>query len=266
MGVAFEDVGDGTGRRVCGVDVRSTSGTATRVPATCVVIAMGPWSSVGLSWFATSATGEPIPGSLPPGLVSGLKAHSIRVKPPVRGGAGARSDGAEIDATALFLEVTDAESGQQSSPEVYPRPDGEVYVCGGDDASAELPADPAHVAPDPRACEALERLAAVVAPASLSTRTGARVLGHRACFLPQSADGLPLLGRIPGSNGGWVAAGHGCWGILGAPATGQAMASAIVSSLPTKLAASAGARAPRRSSAAVVDLAPFAPARFLATK
>ena len=41
-------------------------------------------------------------------------------------------------------------------------------------------------------------------------------------------DGLPLIGRVPGMAGAYVATGHGPWGMLNAPATGLALAELIV--------------------------------------
>jgi glycine/D-amino acid oxidase-like deaminating enzyme len=42
----------------------------------------------------------------------------------------------------------------------------------------------------------------------------------QACYLPISADGEPLIGQHPKVSGAYFATGHGCWGILNAPATG----------------------------------------------
>jgi glycine/D-amino acid oxidase-like deaminating enzyme len=40
-------------------------------------------------------------------------------------------------------------------------------------------------------------------------------------------DGLPLIGKIPQLEGAHVATGHNVWGILNAPATGEALAELI---------------------------------------
>jgi glycine/D-amino acid oxidase-like deaminating enzyme len=58
-------------------------------------------------------------------------------------------------------------------------------------------------------------------------------------------DGLPLIGNVPGSNGAFIATGHSVWGILNAPATGEAMAALIA-----------------EGSAKTTDLTPFDPARL----
>jgi glycine/D-amino acid oxidase-like deaminating enzyme len=43
----------------------------------------------------------------------------------------------------------------------------------------------------------------------------------RVCARPQSLDGRPLVGAIPGTDRLWVAAGHGPWGISTGPASGR---------------------------------------------
>jgi glycine/D-amino acid oxidase-like deaminating enzyme len=49
----------------------------------------------------------------------------------------------------------------------------------------------------------------------------------RSCARPQSLDGRPLVGRVPGVDGLWVAAGHGPWGISTGPASGRLIAELI---------------------------------------
>ena len=71
----------------------------------------------------------------------------------------------------------------------------------------------------------------------------AKILARQACYRPVTCDGLPLIGRVPGVEGAYVATGHSVWGILNAPATGEAMA---------ELIADGAARS--------VDLSPFDPA------
>jgi glycine/D-amino acid oxidase-like deaminating enzyme len=58
-------------------------------------------------------------------------------------------------------------------------------------------------------------------------------------------DGLPLIGKVPGVEGAYIATGHSVWGILNAPATGEAMAELIVD-----------------GAAHTVDLVPFDPGRL----
>jgi hypothetical protein len=60
-------------------------------------------------------------------------------------------------------------------------------------------------------------------------------------------DGLPLIGAISGVPGAYVTIGHSVWGIVNAPATGEAVAELTLD------------RATRP-----VDLSPFDPARLAA--
>jgi dienelactone hydrolase len=52
----------------------------------------------------------------------------------------------------------------------------------------------------------------------------------QACYLPSTADGIPMMGRLKENNRPqtFVCAGHTCWGILLGPASGEAMAHEIV--------------------------------------
>jgi glycine/D-amino acid oxidase-like deaminating enzyme len=49
----------------------------------------------------------------------------------------------------------------------------------------------------------------------------------RRCARPLSIDGRPLVGRVPGPSGLWVAAGHGPWGISIGPASGRLVADLV---------------------------------------
>jgi glycine/D-amino acid oxidase-like deaminating enzyme len=56
----------------------------------------------------------------------------------------------------------------------------------------------------------------------------AQVVQHTACLRPLAADGLLLLGPVPGVHGVYMATGAGRKGILLGPAMGSAMADLIV--------------------------------------
>jgi glycine/D-amino acid oxidase-like deaminating enzyme len=68
---------------------------------------------------------------------------------------------------------------------------------------------------------------------------GARIVSSRVCARPQSLDGRPLIGPLPGFDGLHVAAGHGPWGISVGPATAALAAAAILGrgQIPPELAA-----------------------------
>ena len=200
----------GTKGRVEGVMV---DGEALRGDA--VVIAMGPWSVLAAGWM-------PLPA------VYGLKGHSLIFE-----------TGSKVPAEALFLECREA-SGGVLAPEIFPRSDGTTYVCGisGEDP---LPLDPAAVSPDARAIERLHAACAAISPALAA----AKIRAAQACYRPVTRDGLPLIGPVPGVPGAYVATGHSVWGILNAPATGEAVAELITEGRAT-----------------CVDLSPFAPGRL----
>jgi glycine/D-amino acid oxidase-like deaminating enzyme len=187
------------------------------VAADAVVIAMGPWSDRARRWL-----------SLPP--IRGLKGHSL-----------VYDTGAALPPEAVFLQYRHGE-GDLSSPEIFPRPDGTTYVCA---ISSEppLPEDAGDVTPDPGAIPRLRAMAAAIAPALAHHP----IQAEQACFRPITPDGLPIIGAVPGAPGAFVATGHGPWGILNAPATGEAMAELIVD-----------------GAARGVSLAPFDPGRFAA--
>ena len=182
-----------SGDKVCGVQLQGEA-----MEADAVVIAMGPWSSLAAEWLP-----------LPP--VYGLKGHSLVFE-----------TGAQLPAEALFLDYAEP-SGSMLSPEVFPRADGTTYVCGVSSESA-VPVDPGRVAPDPGAIDLLMALCARVSP----VLAGSRVLASQACYRPLTGDGLPLIGAIPGVAGAYVATGHSVWGILNAPATGEALAELVL--------------------------------------
>jgi glycine/D-amino acid oxidase-like deaminating enzyme len=196
--------------RVAGVEVDGEV-----VEGDAVVIAMGPWSILAAAWL-------PLPA------VFGLKGHSLVFQ-----------TGTRVPAEALFLEYREATGGVHA-PEIFPRPDGTTYVCA---ISSErpLPVDPADVAPDPGALERLHAMCRRLSP----VLDEAKVLAGQACFRPIAQDGLPLIGPIAGLENVYVATGHSVWGILNAPATGEAMAELILD-----------------GAARSVDMSPFDPARL----
>jgi glycine/D-amino acid oxidase-like deaminating enzyme len=108
----------------------------------------------------------------------------------------------------------------------------------------------ADLQPLPESAEGVEvndAACAVLARAAGQISTGlasATITRRQACYRPVTDDGLPLIGRVPGAAGAYVATGHGPWGMLNAPATGLALAELIVD-----------------GAAKVVDLRAFDPAR-----
>ncbi len=56
----------------------------------------------------------------------------------------------------------------------------------------------------------------------------APIRGVRACARPQSDDGRPLVGMVPGRRDLYVCAGHGPWGISTGPASSRQVADLIL--------------------------------------
>jgi glycine/D-amino acid oxidase-like deaminating enzyme len=200
----------GTESTVTGIEV---DGSVVEADAT--VIAMGPWSILAAEW-------APLP------QVFGQQSPSL-----------VYDTGGEVPADALFLEFRDA-SGDELTVEVFPRADGSTHCCAFSGA-APLPPDPADVAPEPDVIERLRSICERLSPAFSQDR----IIAKQACFRPITRDYVPLIGRVPRIAGAYVATGHNVWGILNAPATGEAMAELIVD-----------------GEAHTVDLAPFDPSRL----
>ncbi|WP_298243215.1 FAD-binding oxidoreductase [uncultured Bradyrhizobium sp.] len=200
-------------RAADGATARGVEVEGSVIEADAVVIAMGPWSLLAAQW-----------ASLP--AVYGQRSPSI-----------VYDTGTDVPADALFLEHED--NGNAVSIEVFPRADGSTHVTALSDI-APLPLDPAAVTPDEDAIVRLqamsERLSSLFDPA--------RIIARQACFRPVTQDGLPLIGKVSQSEGLYVATGHNVWGILNAPATGEALAQLIA------------------DGAAQIDLSPFDPARL----
>ena len=171
--------------------------------ADAVVLALGPWTSH-------------VAGRLLP-RIRGLKGYSVTL------------DAADVPAHALFVDYRTAD-GRSLEPEIFPRPDGSVYVCGMADPQP-LPESPEGVEVDDAGCAVLARAAGRVS----TTLAAAPITRRQACYRPVTDDGLPLIGRVPGAAGAYVATGHGPWGMLNAPGTGLALAELIVAGAATTI-------------------------------
>jgi glycine/D-amino acid oxidase-like deaminating enzyme len=208
--------------RVTGV-VRHTHGGSARgvevdgevIEADAIIVAMGPWSLLAAEWMSLPA----VFGQRSPSLVY--------------------DTGTDLPAQALFLDYQD-KTGDVVSIEIFPRADGSTHITALSDV-VPLPVDPAAVKPEPEAISRLEAIAERLSPFFRADR----IIARQACFRPVTEDGLPLIGKIPRTDGIYVATGHNVWGILNAPATGEALAELIT----------AGA-------AQHIDLTPFDPARL----
>lgn len=205
----------GIARGTHGLTGRGVEVDGAVIEADAVVVAMGPWSLMAAGWIAVPA----VFGRRSPSLVY--------------------DTGREIPAEALFLEYQD-EGGDVVTVEVFPRANGNTLVTAFSDASP-LPREPAAVTPSPIETNRLQAICARLSPVFSSNR----VIARQACFRPETEDGLPLIGKVPQSEGVYLATGHSVWGILNAPATGEALAELVT-----------------EGTARSTDLRPFAPARL----
>ncbi|KAL7271351.1 hypothetical protein RUND412_005898 [Rhizina undulata] len=184
------------------------------IPATTTILAAGPWTA----------------RLYPQAPITGLRAHSVTITPAY-----------PVSAYALFTEITIPQAplspmspGRRRtsrsqpapvSPEIYSRPNNEIYVCGEGDMDVEVPETTADVEVDESRCD---DLISQVSSISDHIRLG-RVTRKQACYLPilnVGGSGGPLIGET-GTEGLLMAAGHSCWGINNAPATGKVLSEIV---------------------------------------
>lgn len=206
------------GKRVQSVTYMDKATSESRsMPATIVVLAAGPWTPV----------------LFPSAPVSAIRAHSVTIRPT-----------RPVSAYCLFTEIsvpqppseaedalgnghvtTVQESTKIMSPEIYARPNNEVYVCGAGDNAVPLPENTDEVEVSKETCQ---DIIDAVSSISDELRDGV-VTRRRACYLPTvdvGGSGGPLVGQT-GVSGLLMATGHGCWGIHNAPATGKLISEII---------------------------------------
>jgi glycine/D-amino acid oxidase-like deaminating enzyme len=180
-------------------------GTAKTLPATHVILSAGPWTQK--VW--------------PKAPISAVRAHSVTIRPS-----------RPVSAYALFTAINLPKdfysksnspnrqikrSAQTTTPEIYARPNNEVYACGEGDHTIPLPATTDLVEVDPQRCQ---DVVDYVCSISDELRDG-EVTARQACYLPNVDDGGgPLIGETS-VKGLVFATGHTCWGIQNAPATGK---------------------------------------------
>ena len=176
--------------RVLGVELAD----GERIAAADVIVAAGPWSPAVIDPSGAWCPIRPIWGVVaplaladPPGHV--IEEAEISIEPDTE------SDGAGL---AFSLVTADGSTSLGSTfLETEPEADATVPVL-------------------------VERGARFV-PAIAGASPGL----PRVCARPQSADGRPLVGRVPGIDGLWIAAGHGPWGISTGPASGRLIADLV---------------------------------------
>ena len=231
IGIECADSDDGN-KIVTGVKYASDDeqGEEHTLQADDVIISAGPWSCQAEMWFDGAI-------QLP---MEGVKSTSIVWKPP------ANED--VVDATALFCGE-DHRFGTHL--EVYPRPDGTVYICGigGSDyiTTSELK-DSAFLSDCPPKDDRVDAASSAFQMMSDTYATEGELSHAQACMRPCPPDAKPYMGKIPGYRGAYINAGHNCWGIAWAPACGKALSELVLD-----------------GESRSVDLRPFDPTRFTAS-
>ncbi|KAF8653689.1 hypothetical protein AX16_003839 [Volvariella volvacea WC 439] len=196
-----------TDGQVTGVEYLDRATEATKsLDASHILLAAGAWSSA--------------PALLPALPISGTRAHSITIQP---------QPSAIIAPYVLFTEISIPMPHSRrlnASPEIYARPDNEVYACGPGD-NPPLPDCVDDVVVDQEACETIRHQ---VSSISEELKNG-QVTRRQACFLPNvsTGGGNPIIGEaVNVARGLYVATGHTCWGICNAPGTALAMTELIM--------------------------------------
>ena len=173
VGVASE------GNAVTGVKISDGGMVGTN----CVVLANGPWASIGAEWFGHAIPMIPLKGQI---------VHT------------ATASDLDLPRYSIF----------HNSAYVLPKPGGDLLL-GTTDEDVGFNNTPTEDAKN-LIMEAALRLA----PSLLDVE----VRYITACLRAYSSDGLPILGKIPGWEGGYFATGHGHKGITLALITGNAIA------------------------------------------
>lgn len=168
------------------------NGAAKTLSATDIIVAAGPWTS----------------RVYPSAPISAMRAHSVTIEPT-----------RPVSAFCLFTEIIMPKGrGKQVSPEIYARPNNEVYACGEGDQLVPLPETTKDVEVDDTRCqEVIDQVSSI----SDELRYG-KVTARQACYLPNVRGAMagPLIGHAD-VKGLYLATGHTCWGIQNGPGTGK---------------------------------------------
>jgi len=124
-----------------------------------------------------------------------------------------------MSAHSLFTELSTPD-GISASPEVYPRGDGTVYMCGDH-------TDP--LRQRPFTTKATDATPSEIAIKNHQNRLefisekfkDAKIETTQACFRPESTRDKSIIGKL--GTGLWMASGHSVWGICNGPGTGKLM-------------------------------------------
>lgn len=176
------------------------------VPADAVVVAAGPWTPEVLD---PTGRWQPI-----------VRRWGVVVEMPLPHPPHHILEDAveELDIGAVEAVPADWTDGDEPGFSLVPTPG--LASVGATFLAAE---------PDPDAW--VERIL-VNASGFLPSIADAPIRGTRCCARPQSVDGRPLVGRVPGWDNVYVCAGHGPWGISTGPASARLVADLVLGGSP----------------------------------
>ncbi|KAH7411598.1 FAD dependent oxidoreductase [Phaeosphaeria sp. MPI-PUGE-AT-0046c] len=177
------------------------TGEEQTISADTVVLTAGPWTR----------------SIYPKAPISALRAHSVTIRP-------SKPVSAYCLFTSIDLPRGNSRKGQTVTPEIYARPNNEVYACGEGDHLIPLPTSSDLVQCDDSRCQ---DIADQVSSISEELRDG-EVTARQACYLPnvEGRGGGPLVGETS-VKGLLMGAGHTCWGIQNGPATGKVLSELV---------------------------------------
>ncbi|KAF9732067.1 hypothetical protein PMIN02_004123 [Paraphaeosphaeria minitans] len=175
-------------------------GEEKTLTADTIILTAGPWTKS--IW--------------PMAPISALRAHSVTIKP-------SRPVSAFCLFTSIDLPRRNARTSKTVTPEIYARPNNEVYACGEGDTLIPLPASSDLVEVDESRCQ---DIVDEVTSISEELRDG-EVTAKQACYLPNvSRGGGPMVGETK-VRGLLMGAGHTCWGIQNAPGTAKCLSELV---------------------------------------
>ncbi len=212
--------------RAAALEVDGEAVTGVRVegrllPAGAVVAAAGPWTPALLDPAGRWAPIAPLWGVVVEAAVPGAPRHALE-----EAGIEAILDADGTDVGTVDAATADAAHEADGGPG-----DGDIEFSFVPQAGAgSVGSTFLGVEPDPEAW--VERIL-VRAARFVPAIADAPIRGVRCCPRPQSVDGRPLVGAVPGLRNAYVCAGHGPWGISTGPGSARLVADLVLGRPPT---------------------------------
>lgn len=183
----------------------SSGGESKTIPCSSCVLAAGPWTR----------------SLLPSAPISGLRAHSVTIRPSRQVSPYALFTSIKLPAH-FGLEIT---RPKIVTPEIYARPNNEVYACGEGDTLVPLPESTVDVVTEDSRCQEIVDFVGAI---SDELRDG-EVTARQSCYLPVcDGSGGPFIGEVREMKGLIIASGHSCWGIQNGPGTGKLVSEIVL--------------------------------------